>query len=604
MIGTLDPTTTPPPSTSTWSGQVAAPLSPIETWDLIWRRQGQSRWLGPAARIDFDRSAHSVLADEAGAWRTARVEKVKAPTQIVFAVEPSALWTIRIETRLTIRVQARDDQATVSVEETGIPTAALAEVERFWRGRLGRIARLARRVAERRDGVRQAVVVIHGIGEQQPGDTLSSLVKSGVLSAEDGDQELWVKPDRFSDSFELREVTLKASRSRPTTDVYEFYWAHVITDTSLTQVASWLQRLLFRWRVPAAIRPLWVLAWIAIVATAAVFTASVAGFPFGEWLTFGSAVAGAAAVLWRFLGQPIAINFIGDAARYLRPKPANIAHRQAIRQAGVLLIEKLHHANRYDRIVVLGHSLGSVIAYDILTHAWIRLHTEHRRPGHASFLEVTAVERAVGTALSVDQIQELQHAAWRRQRANTQPWLITDFVTVGSPLTYADFLIGNDSAAFKRATDDRILPTAPPVTEFEEGSGHRRITFDRPYRDALTGTNLTFKLFHHGAPFAVTRWTNIFFKTRLFGLGGDIIGGPVAGQLGPWVKDVPLDSPGFGFTHTSYWTAVKGSRDHFGALRDALRLDLRRPLLDLLKQIPAFALVEDGEREDGAQPAP
>jgi hypothetical protein len=32
------------------------------------------------------------------------------------------------------------------------------------------------------------------------------------------------------------------------------------------------------------------------------------------------------ATLWRLLGQPMALNFVGDAARYLRPHPANIAH--------------------------------------------------------------------------------------------------------------------------------------------------------------------------------------------------------------------------------------------------------------------------------------
>lgn len=93
-------------------------------------------------------------------------------------------------------------------------------------------------------------------------------------------------------------------------------------------------------------------------------------------------LAGAA---WRFLGKPLAVNFSGYAARYLRPKPANIEHRQAIRQAGVSLIEKLHDSGRYDRIVLVGHSLGSVIAYDIVTHAWIRMHQEHRRPTGPAF---------------------------------------------------------------------------------------------------------------------------------------------------------------------------------------------------------------------------
>jgi hypothetical protein len=64
---------------------------------------------------------------------------------------------------------------------------------------------------------------------------------------------------------------------------------------------------------------------------------------------------------------------IGDAARYLHVAPANVQCRHAIRQAGIKVLDTLHERG-YDRIIIVGHSLGSVIGYDILTHAWPSYH--------------------------------------------------------------------------------------------------------------------------------------------------------------------------------------------------------------------------------------
>jgi hypothetical protein len=558
----------------------------------MWRPHGQGRWLGPEARVDFDPQVRSILADDAGVWRTARVVKCKPVSSVTLQIDPPPSWPSSGATRAVIVLTIQPDEGTqIAIEESGIPAGHRDEVERFWRSRLGRLARLAGRVRARRSHARQAVLVIHGIGEQQPGETLDSLVKSGVLSAEDGAQDRWVKPDRFSDSYELHRVTLKASEQRPTTDVFEFYWAHVIRDTTLAQIGAWAQRILFRWPVPQPIRPLWLLIWVALLAALAAVGASFAGVKIAERIAYSSVVIAVSATLWRILGEPFALNFIGDAARYLRPHPANIAHRQAIRQAGVQLIDKLHASGRYDRIVILGHSLGSVIAYDIVTHAWPGFHASHQNPSRATFGEITAVEKAVSDGTDPAKVQDLQHAAWRRHRINTQPWLVTDLVTVGSPLTYADFLLGKDAEAFAQFKADRVLPTCPPVTELEAATKHNRMTYDVPYADPLTSGKRTFVQFHHAAPFAVTRWTNLYFQTRRLGLVGDLIGGPVSAQLGPWIKDVPLTSPRQRFTHTWYWRRVEKEDQHRTALRDALCLDARQSLLELSREMPAFVLV-------------
>ena len=55
--------------------------------------------------------------------------------------------------------------------------------------------------------MRQAVVIIHGIGEQQPMSTLRRFVKA-VLKDPSADGLLFYsKPDRISDTLELRRLT-------------------------------------------------------------------------------------------------------------------------------------------------------------------------------------------------------------------------------------------------------------------------------------------------------------------------------------------------------------------------------------------------------------
>jgi hypothetical protein len=128
----------------------------------------------------------------------------------------------------------------------------------------------------------------------------------------------------------------------------------------------------------------------------------------------------------------------------------------------------------------------------------------------------------------------------------------------------------------------------------EAKSGHRRVTYDDSYSDMHSGKKPTFKFLHHAAPFAVTRWTNLYFEVGWFGFSGDLIGGPVAPQFGPWVKDVPLSAPSCTPAHTCYWWSKPGgSNTHLAALRAALRLDTRAELAATLSAIPAFALLPE-----------
>ena len=58
------------------------------------------------------------------------------------------------------------------------------------------------------------------------------------------------------------------------------------------------------------------------------------------------------------------------------------------------ILQKLHERG-YERIVIVGHSLGSVIGYDVLTHAWAQYHTAHetRDPAHTALEDLEEAAR-------------------------------------------------------------------------------------------------------------------------------------------------------------------------------------------------------------------
>src|SRR5688572_10935984 len=135
--------------------------------------------------------------------------------------------------------------------------------------------------------MKQAVVVIHGMGEQIPMETLvsfvdaawttdESLVDPGKPDPNTGERRennaSWSKPDRRRRSFELRVITTETGANRKRTDFYEYYWAHQMVDTTWARLQSWLFELMLRnpfTRVPRGLLAVWLLLWaIAIVALA------------------------------------------------------------------------------------------------------------------------------------------------------------------------------------------------------------------------------------------------------------------------------------------------------------------------------------------------
>jgi hypothetical protein len=303
--------------------------------------------------------------------------------------------------------------------------------------------------------------------------------------------------------------------------------------------------------------------------------------------------------------------YLGDVARYLRNSPANIAGRREIRRAAVDTLLALHESGKYDRIVVVAHSLGTFVAYDMLRATFARMYRDMpandarslpefiridegkldrsaaRRDGRAL---VRAIHDLVSARRDAKPVQSSDAAAAPKPKA----WLVTDFITLGSPLTHAQYLLYRRDSPVGPVTDEsklfedfdlrvreRELPTCRP----KQADGDGVLSYERKGK----------RYFHHAALFGMTRWTNIYFPLEQV-FWGDAIGGPVAlyetnekeadGQwrreelFGNDIIDVAVSKETSGaasfFTHTAYWsvdrTASKVDPPHVLALKVAIDL--------------------------------
>jgi hypothetical protein len=421
----------------------------------------------------------------------------------------------------------------------------------------------------------QAVIVIHGMGEQRPMDTIRGFVDAVLPEPVQGGEKFFSRPDALSESFELRVLQ---NRTQPRTHFFEYYWAYKSSGTTFAHVWSWFSTLLLRspGRVPRQLRPVWAFSWLLLVTV-------LAGIGLGVFdrISQGMSllVSGIAGLLFAAL-QSVVLLFIGDVARYLNAAPANIRLRQDIRADGIRLLKKIQESGDYDRVIMVGHSLGSVVAYDILKHVWQESYKDYRKPGKSDQPALARVEK-VGEdlrrgAATLEEYMSAQQDAWRELRSLGCPWLVTDFVTLGSPLTHAALLLASDEEDLHRRQRQRELPANPPVPEVEKIKTGEKRTYAYMVWDAY-GPKLDIRLraLHHAALFACTRWNNLYFPAAA-GFFGDLVGGPMGPWFGPGVRDTPLRSgnPWIDRTvlaHTAYWN--KKAVRSLEPLRQALDLN-------------------------------
>lgn len=460
---------------------------------------------------------------------------------------------------------------------------------------------------------RQAIVLIHGMGEQIPMDTIKGFVETVwerdrvlTATAAANPTKVWSKPDPRTGSLELRRVTTRSSvpgGSYPhgvRTDFFELYWADLTAGSTWDQFVAWVWYLLLRRpsRVPRGVFGLWILLWIATIVVACLGCAGLVPEP--VWKSWAPAwlnralVVGVAAVAAAFL-HTAATRTFGRVVRYTRAAPDNIAARAAVRERGLSLLRALHADDGYERVVVVGHSLGSILAYDLVSYFFAEREAARsmqiETPAFDAVCELEkaaqALEAAPEDAVRREAFRAAQSALRRAivqagtLSASGRAWLISDLVTIGSPLAHAEFLLAKDRADLDARQSARELPTCPPYRE----------TLDASVLAAAQAAGLPIQkvagdarlmvfpdhgrwTLHHAAPFALVRWTNVYDKARRVVLG-DPISGPVAPQFGAGVRDLNLaeiEAPSSSFTHTRYWDLRQPAR----------RIELLREVLNLL----------------------
>ncbi|MDD4881935.1 MAG: hypothetical protein PHX10_10190, partial [Gallionellaceae bacterium] len=498
--------------------------------------------------------------------------------------------------RVTFRLTPRAGQASrIRIEHSGLTNVGEVHSSvKVWQGALNRIGRLMARADKSRRRERQAVIVVHGIGEQRPGQLLRQFV-TNVFDRAAGEVH-FVKPDYVASLLEMHMATVpRNDGTRPTTDVYELYWAHLIRDTTVAQVYGWMFRLMASCddKIPRTlIRLVWGLRATIVVALlvfAWLMTQDVSAWLTGLGLGSLAALPALAATALKVFRDQFIVGYAGDAARYLEPRPENIARRQEIREAGAQLLDALHDKGRYARIIVYGHSLGSVIAYDILSHAWTRRSRRRGAQPKTSSRALRALEDLLNprprktAAVSAEDVQPMQHAAWLEYRRNGFDWLVSDFVTAGSPLSHARWLLNLDAKTqFADLVRERSFPTCPPQTETIASpvpNVHRQaFTFTHAYVDEQNlRAKRSVQVPHHAGLFALTRWTNLYFPYSGL-IDGDPIAGPLAEEFGAWVRDVRLNDAK-GFAHSRY-TDRDLDPEAVLQVRAALNLPFQRPLAD------------------------
>jgi hypothetical protein len=328
--------------------------------------------------------------------------------------------------------------------------------------------------------------------------------------------------------------------------------------------------------------------WDWVVALVVPFVAGLSAAHLFPWSTFpwGKGLLLLSALMLTYVISAFVVPYLGDVARYVRAAPDAVSARADIRERGLALMRTLHGVGdeithlrydfgdktRYDRIIVVGHSLGSIIAYDVLRLLWEEIGPTAKNPPDGEVLARLKqidgyCKERYGKPQDVDPVEyrRLQGELIEQYRS-TAPgawgghWLVSDFVSVGSPLTHAEFLVSPDRLSFEERKAERQFPTSPPMLEHGRNSfmyeTEKRLTgLHIAMPDAKTQTEVVEQT-HHAAMFAATRWVNIYDPAK--GLLGDLVSGPCRPNFGPGIVDIPVKISRTGmfgrvFTHTDYW---------------------------------------------------
>ncbi|MGW5633405.1 hypothetical protein [Streptomyces sp. NPDC003832] len=439
------------------------------------------------------------------------------------------------------------------------------------------------------------------MGEQRPLDALTGFIRAGLPPEGPGKWRFYSRRDIVSGSFESRRFLAPSSGERPQTEFFEYHWAHLMQGNRLSDMVPVFLKMIRR-LPPRGLRLPWTLCWLLLAAVGwGILRLGLAFDPDQAVvenllrIALSAFGAGTLGVLLLFLatrfGPSLLTNSFVDVVRYLDTSPRSYAVRRDIRKGFVELLKGLHESEiggrpRYDRIVVVAHSLGAYIAYDGINSLWGAQHGRFRPgvtgapPSLGEFEGAAAAlpERGSGPAPDEAALRRYRAAQWRLWgdlRARGNPWRITDFVSCGTPMCFADRLYTKNREDFDQRVARGEIVTCPPLKQADLGPGDGRYTYRVKDADVL----------NDWSPFAVVRWTNLWFPAvpSFFGIFGDWFGGPLRGLFGNGITDVAVRGnrpwslvPGFAHAFYFRFPHARGGDSVTRYLADAL--DLGAPL--------------------------
>ncbi len=394
--------------------------------------------------------------------------------------------------------------------------------------------------------VRTAVVIVHGMGEKRPMETLDDFAKTALRPRSAQGETRWdyySLPAEITDSYEARRFASAQA------EIYEYHWAFLMTANKFAGAMPMTLRLFLRRasNVPDALLGIWRAVWTVLLAILLAIPALfVTGYALNTdvpvWI-IGLITSAVVLVFWFGLYRMAAKALVNktttslvDVARYLDTSPYSYAARRAIRGGLVDLLHALHDG-RYSRIVVVAHGVGAYISYDALTAFWAETHKLHAGPpAPVKLAALDSLEAAADRLIAdpdadgaLDDFQDRQFALWQGLLQQGNPWRITDFVTVGAPMALGDLLVTRPGlfSGFKKSDSELRR-------ELFDGLVRRGALVLCPPRSETLPVDTSH------SPFAVTRWTNLWFPVIRGSLQGDWFGGAIRPLFGPGIRDIAV----------------------------------------------------------------